>query len=237
MQKLELRLAREGDEVEQIASSVSNFVVTSEGIHFPDNLKELRILDIGGGASTVVFELRKRGADAISIDPRFENLKTFRSAVGQYINEAEKYADSPVFALATNKVWDTTKRRMRQTRDAFFNKVKRGEKPFIIAIAGNLPFQNNKFDFCFSENAISPGLLFDPEVALNAIREILRVLKNGGQAQIHPWYKPDSYEQSQRGRNALQVVKFLRKSGIRHSVELFTPRDILLNSRTLVIFK
>lgn len=67
----------------------------------------------------------------------------------------------------------------------FLDCVRSGDSYYIAAIAGNLPFQDGSFDFVYSLLAISFFLSHNPEVFTKSVQEAYRVVKPGGEMQVH----------------------------------------------------
>jgi SAM-dependent methyltransferase len=115
-------------------------------------------------------------------------------------------------------------RKQRQARDAFFGNLGRHSENYIGALAGELPFQDDTFDFAFSLQTISFFLIRDREVFMHSVNEALRVLKPGGELQLQPWPgNPMVPWPKINNENAGALVRDLRSRGIRYAVKPTTP--------------
>ncbi len=108
-------------------------------------------------------------------------------------------------------------RQQRQARDAFFGNLARHSGNYLAALAGELPFQDNSFDFVFSLQTISFFLIRNREVFMNSVHEALRVLKPGGELQLQPWVGNPLVPWPNLTRiTALALIQDLRSKGIRY---------------------
>lgn len=78
-------VTREEQIAETSFSSPASFETVKATIDLPKELSGKYILDIGGGASSATFELRKRGALAFAVDYRYEDMDVLRRSVDKYL--------------------------------------------------------------------------------------------------------------------------------------------------------
>lgn len=202
---------------EQIAetslSSPASLDLVKANIAFPTELKGKYILDIGGGASSATFELRKLGAIAFAVDYRYKDLKNLRRSVDEYLLGPSK--GGPIPPDEQDYV-----NKQRRSRNTFFETIDKGYNYYIAALAGNLPFGDKTFDLCFSVQTISAFLIKDGGVFMNSIEEGLRVLKPGGELQLQPWLGSSILPWSKDLRKtAADLHTYLREKGIKYAVE------------------
>ncbi len=200
-------------------SSPASFETVKYCIDFPKELHGKYILDIGGGASSATFELRKRGAIAYAVDYRYKDLKDLKRSVDKYL-----LGDSITRSMsADDKFYANAQRRSRNT---FFETVdKTGYNYYIAALAGNLPFKDSMFDLCFSVQAVTRFLIQDYDVFIDSVKEGLRVLKPGGELQLQPWLgsrlAPWPIEWR---KTATNLHTHLREKGIKYTIEETLPQ-------------
>lgn len=209
---------REQALIDKSYSTAADFRTVAHYIRFPKSVSGQRILDIGSGASTAVLELRKRGAKALGLDPRYRDLDELRESVERFITDPSSSArsqnskmDEEIRSVMEKEIpsgadptlWKMALQ-MVQQQEAMGNRAyldlqktqletflsPDSEKPYIAGTATALPFKDNSFDFVYSLQAISQFLITDSQIFLKSIEEALRVLRRGSQLQLHPWYWP-----------------------------------------------
>lgn len=258
---------------EESFSSPASFEVVKGYIDFPKDVRDLAILDIGGGASTATLELRKKGANAFAIDYRYKDLKELKRNVDRYLTkpaflqqqidklDVEKELEKASISLAEipagvdPNLWALTQRLTidqlrspkgrellnaikqreaqanriyvregRKARDIFFGNIERGNRPYVAAVAGVLPLKDEAFDLCFSVQCVSFFLINDKDVFMQSVSEGLRVLKSGGQLQLHPWIaNPLMPWEPHKKENAEAFMQYLKDQGMEYSVEQISP--------------
>lgn len=135
--------------------------------------------------------LRKRGAQAFSVDYKYSDLKDLRKSVNRYL------------ASSGDKVYV---KKSRETQNRFFGHIQnRRNTSYAAALAGALPFPDNSFDLCFSLQCMSKFLVEDPNVFMGAVKEALRVLKPGGQLKMQPWFRADQYLREREYKSAMKL--------------------------------
>lgn len=221
------------DREKQIARESFSSAIAFEGasvfINFPKDVVGLTVVDIGAGASTAALELQRHGAKAIAIDYRYEDLKDLKISIdrdlsGNKINQAHSAATRLGESIKDARV-DIKQyaRSARKNMDIFFHAHKNREIQLIAASAENLPFRNASVDFIFSIQCISRFLIKDKDILINAVAEAIRVLKPGGQLQLHPWISTVYEWDKEERRNARELIDYLKGQNIAYFVEAIDP--------------
>lgn len=213
-------------------SSSLRFELVSNLIDFPKDFKDKAILEVGAGASNATYELQKRGVIAIAFDYRYANMKNLISSVNktltkniQYDRRLELYGLSKEEFESSNKDYA---RHSRISRDKFLLNYRNGQSQLVAGLAGFMPFKENTFDLCYSIQCLIPFLIDDVSAFDNVIQESLRVIKPGGELQLHPWPVSDVNYSEQVRLNANNLLRQLTSKEINYSVEevgsLLQPR-------------
>lgn len=112
----------------------------------------------------------------------------------------------------------------RRTRDYFFGSFDNGERPYVAAMSGNLPFKDGSFDFVFSLLSVTFFLASDRDVFMKSMEEMVRVVKNGGELQIHPWIgNPMVNWTVEQTSNFREAQHFLSSKSLRYRIEPVSP--------------
>jgi ubiquinone/menaquinone biosynthesis C-methylase UbiE len=171
------------------SSSTPSETITG-AIGLPNDVAGLVIVDVGSGASSMVRDLRARGAEAYGVDPGYKNVDALLRTAGRYIR-----------GLGVNYGADALKVRLQALAE-FQADFRRNKGHYKTALAGDLPFKDDSVDIVYSELAISHFLIReDREVFMGAVDEGLRVLKpaESGIAAVrrslvlHPWRSPQAW--------------------------------------------
>lgn len=248
--------------IEGSYATAADFRITAYFIKFPQSVTGLRMLDIGSGASTAVLELRKRGAKAFGIDPRYGGLDELTDSVERFITDPSYSArgendaryeqllaelQKEVPAGADARLWQMavqmTRMGQNRTNESYIANQRKqletflssqNEKPYVAGSAAFLPFRNRSFDFVYSLQAITQFLIEDRDVFIQSISEALRVLKTHGQLQLHPWNSdPKDAISPQAGRSTVALIRYLEQRRIPFQTEWITR----FNQPRLVIYK
>jgi len=226
----ETLIKQEQDLAEESFSTANNFEHTSKIIDFPRQVAGLTIIDIGGGASTCVAELRERGANAISVDYRYYDRKKLKRSVDRKLADVPAILNERVDQVRTNLRAFFTEdlevrgqqqfvRHSRKYRDRFFYNLESGHGQYITALAGFLPIRSDSVDFVYSAQAVSTFLLKEMGVFQNAMDEIFRILKAGGEVQIQPWISDLFHWSNKEKENAHVFLQHLENSSISYQIE------------------
>lgn len=225
-------LARERIRAQVSPSTSADFELVSQMIEFPRRVSGLYILDVGAGASLAAKTLRERGARVFAIDPRYENLQELNRSIEQYlqdptISSTRQERERTQMMLQLNPAVQRRQmefiRRLRSNKNNFFQEQRIHKKTYIPALAGYLPFRDILFDFIFSDQCLSTTLLEDIEVFLQAFSEAMRVLKEGRELQMHPWFNGQGAWGRNQALNASIFLTYLEKRGIKYSIESTGP--------------
>lgn len=210
-------------------------------IFIPENVNGLKILDIGGGASTIALELAEEGAEAVAIDFRYADPKDLKRSVDRtntgtkHLRHNQKVIDTQLKVAKqlgnpqlrrivnssvkeSDQVLKEAMKRFRKNRDTFFNSIGNGRVDYVAALAGHLPFADETFDMCIAASSISVFSINDAEVFNQTVDEALRVLKPGGILEIIPWVSDGLVWDEQDYKTAESVEKKLREMDAEHYV-------------------
>lgn len=204
---------REKQIAQESFSSALRFEEASVFVNFPKDVGGLTIVDIGSGASTATLELQRQGANAIAVDYRYENLKEVKRSIDRHLSNATSQADRRTMEVREYN------RKARNSMRAFFHAHEEREMQLVTASAGNLPFQDESVDFVFSIQCISHFLIYDRGVFINAVSEVLRVLRPGGELQLHPWISTEYDWDQTKKRNAFELTSYLKEQNIAHFIQ------------------
>ncbi len=166
-----MRLTERG--IEKAPTSSEPWEDIFETVQFPEDIRGLRILDVGAGASDAVAHLLELGADAYAIDPIFKSR-----------------ADLKGKARNNNRLLPFSKeQRMRRNNalESFMDSLKDQPERYRTASATQIPFRDNFFDIVYSISAVLGYLDLDREVLLKGVSECLRVAKPGGRVVFAPY--------------------------------------------------
>lgn len=181
---------------------------------FPENLRGLKVLEIGAGQSNVVASLRKRGAEAVAIDPAYLFPVEHDSRTEAYLNEE---------ILTRDKEWY---RLLQEARKGFKEDKVKTPGSYVPAEAESLPFKPYTFDFVLSNFCICPVLSLNFNQLEKSMSEALRVLKPGGLLTVFPFdnhediYEKKFQQADKHLRNLNRMLKALKDEKGRYSVHI-----------------
>ncbi|WP_309120154.1 methyltransferase domain-containing protein [Paenibacillus sp.] len=151
-------------------------------------------LDVAGGASSFAAEARRRGARVVSADPRYA-----KTAEALYAESAEEIAASTAKLERARERFDWTfygsPEAHRENREASLERfiadyrAEAGSGAYTAASLPRLPFEDGAFAltlcshflFLYEEQ-------FGTEFHRDALRELYRVTRPGGEVRIYPLY-------------------------------------------------
>jgi len=214
---------------QRVLTTAESFRKISKDINFPRDIRGKVILDVGSGGSDTVAELRKRGAHAVGVDLQYDNIPGLTVHLAQQLadpmawmegrrwpNITKEQADQmlgldqpmpPRFAQWIIDHGGDYRARMALTHRRFLNDVSAGNSNYVAATAEALPFRDNSVDFYFSIEAITAFMLGSKNVFENVMNEAYRVVKPGGEIQLHPWISPDpNYWSEQQVYNGMEYM-------------------------------
>ncbi len=230
------RLRRETTIATRSQSTPADWETVCSVIKFPEDLEGKIILDICSGASNVVAILNHRGVKACGIDFKYDDMKSLRRRINRDLTDFNGFKaifldkDLRHLALlyillcgehpATMETFKEFSRKGRKTKECFFNDVSRNGS-YIAATAGDLPFQDNSIDFCFSVSGITSFLIKDEEIFINAVDEAIRVLKPGCQLQLYAWGEtPHSSKRSlEKIETSQMLLDYLSDNNVPFAIE------------------
>lgn len=221
----------------RVLTTAEGFRKIAKDIKFPGNLQGKVILDVGSGGSDTVAELRKHGANAFGVDLQYGNIPGLTIHLAQQLADpmawvegrnwpalSKEEADqmlgldqppAPRFAQWMINHLGDYRARMALTHRHFLNDVSTRNGNYIAATAETLPFPDNSVDFYFSIEAITAFMLGTKRVFKRVMDEAHRVIKPGGEIQLHPWINPDpNYWSEQQVYNGMDYMNELRSKNI-----------------------
>ncbi|MNW43705.1 Methyltransferase domain protein [compost metagenome] len=161
------------------------FALSSEG------LLKGSILDVAAGASSFVAEANMKGLKATAVDPMYElhpdailhkGLQEIEISTAKLANLQEHF-DWTYYGNIENH------RNIREASLQTFVKDYRsnGDSRYISAMLPELPFSNESFELVLCSHFLFLyGEQFDGTFHRQAINELLRVCRKGGQVLIYP---------------------------------------------------
>lgn len=165
----------------KLECSANGLAHLKQNLRVPPNVRGLKILDIGAGASTAAVELRKLGAYPVALDILYGNPAALRESSENYLEGFRRHL-STLPPGERGRIYDQAERNAQQ----FFRDFRRGDTRYVAGRARQLPFRNGAFDYAYSAACIS-AMLRDLDLVTESIMEAMRVLKPKGVLQISPW--------------------------------------------------
>ncbi|MDT2046801.1 class I SAM-dependent methyltransferase [Bacillus sp. 1780r2a1] len=150
------------------------------------------ILDVAGGASSFSTKANEQGYDAFAVDPLYNLSFEEMMCKGQKeMQEASEKLNKSLSSFSWESYGSLAKHIeiRKHSLDLFLNQYqeKKANKRFVYGALPDLPFNNetfslvlcNHFLFLYEEQ-------FDFNFHLQAIQELIRVTKKGGEIRIYP---------------------------------------------------
>jgi len=190
----------------------------------PDDVRGLRILDVGAGGSDVTATLLEMGADAYAIDPIYRSKALLKGEVRKENRLAGQEFDH-------NSDWRRYHRESTDALDRCVTSMKSYPDRYRTATADSLPFPDNYFNIVFSVRCVSLYLDMNSNTLSSAVNESLRVTKEGGFIQLFPWDCNSHRLPSDNDRMAL-ILQIVDANRLRNQLRLIND----LNSRGDVEF-
>jgi ubiquinone/menaquinone biosynthesis C-methylase UbiE len=157
-----------------------------------EQLQGRRVLDVAGGASSFTTEARKLGILAEAVDPLYEKSSEEIDKHGRQeielvaakMEKLQKVYDWTFYGSLQNHTTGRVKSLERFVEDFSSHD---GKARYHAACLPVLPFEHESFDlvlcshflFLYEEQ-------FDYNFHLEAVRELIRVAKSGGEVRIYP---------------------------------------------------
>lgn len=154
--------------------------------------KHSLVLDVAGGASSFTAEARNRGWNAIAVDPLYRLSPDEIAAHG---NEEITISTGKIAKLTDQFNWDyygsmdQHESRRRNSLSLFLADYTSPEarEVYLAAALPNLPFANNSFSLVLCSHFLFLyGEQLNETFHIEAVLELLRVCKPGGQIRIYP---------------------------------------------------
>jgi len=227
-------LDRERHIAQESFSAGLSFERASILINFPKDVSGLTIVDIGAGASPAVLGLQEHGAKAIAVDYRYEDLKDLKTSIDRDLSGNRMNQVLSIARGMGESIKDTRgdmkqyARSMRKDMGLFFHAHENRKIQLVAASAGSLPFRDESVDFIFSIQCISRFLIKDRDVFINVVSEATRVLRPGGELQLHPWISTVYDWNKEDKYNAWELKAYLKEQNMPYFVEqigsMISPR-------------
>lgn len=234
---IERRDPRNSYSPNRVLTTAESFGKVSKDINFPRNLYGKVVLDVGSGGSDTVAELKKRGANALGVDIQYGNIHGLTCHLAQQLVDPMAWVEGrnwpditkeqayemlgvdqpmpPKFAQWMISHLGDPRSRMALTHRHFLNDASAKNSHYIAATAESLPFRDKSVDFYFSIEAITAFMLGTKRVFERVMDEAHRVIRPGGEIQLHPWISPDAdYWSEQQVNNGIGYMKKLRAKNI-----------------------
>jgi hypothetical protein len=184
----------------QAAEAITKILVTSRDYHeylamfglSEEDCRTYRFLDCPGGASDFGAQVRRRGGQAVSVDPVYDLSpdELQEHVLSELDRGIQRAADVPfLYDFAWTGGLDGYLARRREAAETFLadytrHAAHKASPHYVTAALPDLPFLSGTFDI-----AVVPNLLFcyanhfDVAWHRQAVRELLRVAR---QVRIHP---------------------------------------------------
>lgn len=226
----------------RVLTTAASFRRVSRDIDFPRNLRGKVVLDVGSGGSDTVAQLREREAIAFGVDIQYGNIPGLTIHLAQQLADPMAWVEGRDWQDMTleqaeqmlglnrpeprgfakwmiNHTGSLTER-MVLTHRKFLGDIATNPDHYIKATAEALPLNDNSVDFYFSIEAITAFMLGTRDVFLQVMEEAHRVVKPGGEIQLHPWISPNpTYWSEQQVYNGLEYMNQLRSSNIPFEIQ------------------
>ncbi|MGG1660317.1 class I SAM-dependent methyltransferase [Brevibacillus sp. NRS-1366] len=150
------------------------------------------ILDVGAGASSFTAEANQKGLTAIAVDPLYD-----MEPHAIYIKGKQEIAESTekLARLASAFHWDyygSLDRHQKNREDSLERFIRayaadEAKKTFIPGLLPHLPFEDDQFSLVVGSHFLFLyHQQFDEQFHLNALTELVRVCRPGGQVRLYP---------------------------------------------------
>ncbi|QTH46235.1 class I SAM-dependent methyltransferase [Cohnella sp. LGH] len=150
------------------------------------------VLDVAGGASSFTAHLHAKGVRAMAVDPFYEGITDEIIATGY--KEIET-ASAKIAAMAASFDWSyygspERQREIRERSMTLFAEDFRKEDAwsrYFAAALPRLPFENDTFELALCSHFLFLYAdAFDEHFHAAALRELIRVLRPGGELRVYP---------------------------------------------------
>ncbi|MFC5703787.1 class I SAM-dependent methyltransferase [Cohnella faecalis] len=159
-----------------------------------DDLRRGAVLDVGGGGSSFTAQLNAMGVEAVVADP------LYAAATEEVLGIVRKEIDTSSAKLAANAGafdWSFygSPEKHRQLREqsyrAFAEDYAREDarRRYVPASLPRLPFEDGSFSLALCSHFLflyGADPMFDEAFHLAALKELLRVVRPGGEVRIYP---------------------------------------------------
>jgi SAM-dependent methyltransferase len=179
----------------------------------PSDLKGIKILDVCAGESDLTAALTESGAKAFAVDllystPEILHQRVLNHCAARYLGKYEaqdnqsSFDDLESLALIAPTV--------SQGMDHFRRSFRKSRRRYISAMAHNLPFSDESFDYVLSFHGVLGVTQEDPILLTKSVEELIRIVRHDGQIQMGPMI--DAISHMIFGRSNLDdLIKLLQR--------------------------
>ncbi|WP_249716272.1 class I SAM-dependent methyltransferase [Paenibacillus sp. J31TS4] len=166
---------------------------------------ERDVLDVAAGASSYTAEARLHGVRAYAVDPQYAKTpaemeefgrREMETAAGK-IGRLSRHMDWSFYGSPERQL-EIRKRSLERFTADYRKRHEEGETVYRCGGVPNLPFESESFDLVLCSHFL---FLYDEQLPYElhaaAVRDMLRVLRSGGEARIYPLvnlrYEPSAF--------------------------------------------
>lgn len=221
----ERRLTREEKEfATHLDTSATNARHARRALLIPDDVQGITTVDLGSGASNLIADLLRGGADANGVDQMYAM---------EYLTMEEKIWQS--FNKVLRQIPPQYVERMRITTNEtirdFLQSFATSRNHYKAGWFSHLPFTDNFSDFTTSLNAHS-DLAGNYPLFRKTLMEAIRITAPGKPVVIAPYHRSDGFH-SQFATEHHRFSEELKRT-TSHRVEIVGPDEIYKDSRLVI---
>ncbi len=190
------------DQAAVVAQSMYTTAFEAESVvsilSVPMPVKGKRILDVAGGCSNTTAHLAGLGADAHAVDPGYADLDAMLGKFRAFTALSER-ASMAALHLGSNPEIDALyDAAFRQPVRLFEADITEHPERYHSESCLELPFEDNFFDEVLCHSFLTAEGGIGREFVFASMKEMLRVLRQGGSVRLGPWLPPNGLPESKR---------------------------------------